>query len=253
MGFKAKQRQSQILDIIVEKGQETVENFARNFKVSPETIRRDLCNLADAGVLRKIYGGAKRVPQHAESSFAERMFDSVDAKKIIARKLANIIEPGSTVFLDTGSTTLICAHKLLEVERLTVITNSLHIAQVLGQSTNDSVVYLLGGKYAQDNHETTGPVTIEQINGFQVDYAVLCATAIDVDVGVTDANCDEAQIAIAMINCANKIIIVADSSKLNCKAAYRVCKLDQLHAFVCDEIPAARFISALDQFGIQLH
>ncbi|MFT5708919.1 MAG: DeoR/GlpR family transcriptional regulator of sugar metabolism [Oceanospirillaceae bacterium] len=253
MGFKAKQRQSQILDIIGEKGQETVENLARNFSVSHETIRRDLCNLADVGALRKIYGGAKQVPQYIESSFSERMFDSVDAKKIIARKLANIIEPDSTVFLDTGSTTLICAQQLMEIERLTVITNSLHIAQVLGKSTNGSAVYLLGGKYAQDNNETTGTVTIEQINGYQVDYAVLCAAAIDLEIGVTDANCDEAQIAMAMINCANRVIIVADSSKLNRKAAYRVCKLGQLYALVSDNTPAPSFVSALGLLGIQLH
>lgn len=253
MRIKPKQRQSHILDTVSEQGQVSVDLLALRFNVSVETIRRDLGYLANCGVLQKIHGGAKSLPLQTENSFAERMTDSVAAKQVIGQKLAKIIKPGTTLFLDTGSTTLICAKQLLDVQGLTVVTNSLRIAQVLGKSKAGITVHLLGGRYDEDNDETTGPLTIEQIGHYQADYAVLCAAAVDVDIGVTDANFDEAQIAMAMINCANRIIVVADSSKLDNKAAYRVCRLNRMDALVCEVTPSAKLTKALAHIGIELH
>ncbi len=253
MRLKPKQRQSQILDMVSAHGHISVEVLALNFNVSVETIRRDLGYLANCGVLQKIHGGAKSLPLNTESSFAERMSDSVSAKEVIASKLAKMIEPGKTVFLDTGSTTLICAKALVAIKDLTVITNSLRIAQVLGKSQSGITVHLLGGHYDDDNDETTGPLTIEQIGHYQADIAVLCAAAVDADSGVTDANFEEAQVAMAMINCANRIVIVADSTKLDSKAAYRVCRLNRMDALVCEVAPQAKLSNALAHIGIELH
>ncbi|MCB1755080.1 MAG: DeoR/GlpR transcriptional regulator [Gammaproteobacteria bacterium] len=251
--MKPKQRRSRILEVVSEKGQISVEDLACRFEVSAETIRRDLGLMADTGALQKVHGGAKRLSLHTEGSFDDRMAESVEAKELIAQKLARLIEPGATVFLDTGSTTVIGARALSHIRGLTVITNSLQIAQLAGWSQSDSVVYLLGGRYGDENGETVGPLTIKQIAGFQADYAIITVAALDSEAGAMDSNFDEAQVAQAMIGCSNRLIVLANAAKLNRKAAYRVCQLSEIDSLVCDRVPESYFISALNEAGVELH
>lgn len=251
MGLKPKQRQSQILETVAQQGEITVEVLAREFDVSAETIRRDLGLLAESGVLRKVHGGARRLGLYTEGSFAERMSEYVDAKELIARKLAMLIEPGTTLFLDTGSTTLFCAQALSSIEELTIITNSLRIAQLLGKS--GSSVHLLGGKYDAGSDETYGPDAINHIARYQADYAILSAAAVDADAGVMDSSFEEAQVAIAMASCSNQVVVLADASKLERRAAFRVCRFEQIDTFVSDKIPEPYLRSALQQSGVALH
>lgn len=251
MGLKPKQRQSQILNAVSQQGEVTVEVLARKFEVSAETIRRDLGLLAESGALRKVHGGARRFGLYTEGSFAERLTESVEAKELIADKLATLIKPGTTLFIDTGSTTLFCAQALAAIEELTVITNSLGIAQLLGKT--GSSVHLLGGKYDADNDETLGPDAVNHIARYQADYAILSAAAVDADSGVMDSNFEETQVAIAMVNCANQVVVLADASKLERRAAFRVCRLEQIDAFVCDKVPEPYLLCALQQSGVDLH
>lgn len=251
MGVKPKQRQSQIVKWVGQQGEITVDELAQKFDVSAETIRRDLGLLAESGRLRKVHGGARRFGLTIEGSFAERMSEYVEAKEQIAAKLAMMIDPGTTLFLDTGSTTLFCAQAISTIEGLTVITNSLRIAQMLGQS--GSAVHLLGGQYAADCDETVGPDTIKQITRYQADYAVLSAAAIDIDAGVMDSSFEEAQIAMTMANCSNQVVVLADASKLERRAAYRVCHFEDIDAFVSDQPPAPYLRVALQQSGVTLY
>lgn len=251
MGVKPKQRQSEIIKWVGQQGEITVDELAQKFDVSAETIRRDLGLLADSGRLRKVHGGARRLGLTTEGSFAERMSECIEAKELIAKKLARIIDPGTTLFLDTGSTTLVCAQALSTLEGLTVITNSLRIAQVIGQS--GAAVHLLGGKYDADCDETIGPDTLKQITRYQADYAILSAAAIDAVAGVMDSSFEEAQVAIAMANCSNHVVILADASKFERRAAYRVCRFEHIDTFVSDKPPESGLRVALQQSGAVLH
>ena len=145
--MKPKQRQSQIAAIIGRDGQVSVDALAARFDVSTETIRRDLGQLAEAGVVQKVHGGAKRPRLQSESSFQQRMTENAEGKRAIAGKLLGIVERGDTLFIDTGSTTLACAEELAPTGGMTVITNSLRIAQVFGAAGLENAVYLLGGTY----------------------------------------------------------------------------------------------------------
>ncbi len=251
MGLKPKERQQRIRDVIAETGEMSVEALARQFDVSAETIRRDLGRLAQSGALQKVHGGARRNQLHAEGSFQERMSEQAGAKAEIARKLARMVEPGDTIFIDTGSTTLICAEALAETDDLTIITNSLRIAQVMGR-TGRSRVFLLGGSFSPDNAETLGPLVIDQIGRFQADHAVLSAAAVDAKAGVTNADFDEALIARAMMDRSSHAVLVADHTKLGRKAAFRVCRLDEVDVLVCDQAPDAEFAGALALAGVEL-
>lgn len=250
--MKPKQRRLQILEAVGQQGHLSVEVLAQRFDVSVETIRRDLGQLAESGMLQKVHGGARRLRLHAEGSFDERMAENAGAKQVIAQKLTAIVEPGDTIFIDTGSTTLICAQALAEIERLTVITNSVRIAQVLGKSENNVTVYLLGGTFSHDNGETVGPLVIDQIARFQVDHAVLTVAAINAEVGAMDSNFEEAQVARAMINHSNHTIVLANAEKLGRNAAYRVCRFDEINTIVCDQPPGAEMTATCNMAKVEL-
>ncbi|KGB80886.1 MAG: DeoR/GlpR transcriptional regulator [Confluentimicrobium sp.] len=244
--MKPKQRQKRIVEFVGQHGQTSVEALARQFDVSAETIRRDLAHLAETGALQKIHGGAKRLRLHTEGSFQERMAEHFEAKQVIAGKLAVLVEPGDTLFIDTGTTTQICAEALAGVGGLTVITNSLGIATTLGRAGNGTRVFLLGGSFSGDNSETVGPIALDQIAQFQADHAVLTVAALDPVVGAMDSNFDEAQVARKMINHARNTVVVAHRAKFGRKAAFRVCRLDEINVLVCDEAPDEAFAAALD-------
>ena len=250
--MKPRQRQSRILDVVAREGGATVEALAVEFDVSAETIRRDLAQLAMSGALQKVHGGARRLRLHAEGSFQERMGEDAAAKQVIAEKLATIVEPGDTLFMDTGTTTLFCAEALAEVERLTVITNSVRVAQALSRGPGRARVFLLGGDYAPDNAQTRGAMALDQIDQFQADHAVLAVAALDPVAGVADTDIDEAQIARRMMANATNVIVVAQAAKLGRKAAHRICRLDEVDMLVCDMVPGDAFLAALDAAQVQV-
>jgi len=247
--LKPKQRQTGILSVVAETGEVTVDALAQRFDVSAETIRRDLAQLAETGALQKVHGGARRLRLHAEGSYGERMVQDAGAKAVIAQKLTTLVAPGDTLFIDTGTTTLACAEALSGVDGLTVITNSLHVAQVLGKG--GSKVFLLGGAFAPESAETVGPLVIAQIGRFQADHAVLTVSALDAEAGATDSDFEEAQVSRAMMDHARNTVVVAGSAKLGRKAAFRVCRLDEIDVLVCDETPPDAFVAALDAARVE--
>jgi DeoR family transcriptional regulator, glycerol-3-phosphate regulon repressor len=250
--MKPKQRQSQIAAIIGRDGQVSVDALAARFDVSTETIRRDLGQLAEAGVVQKVYGGAKRPRLQSESSFQQRMTENAEGKRAIAGKLLGVVERGDTLFIDTGSTTLACAEELAPTGGMTVITNSLRIAQVFGAAGLENAVYLLGGNYSSDNAETVGPLAIKQVEAFQADYAVLTVAAIDARAGIMDANFDEAQMARAMIGRARNVVVVADATKFDRRAAFQVCALSDLDLLISDSPPDAMLTASLREAEVTI-
>ncbi|NAZ37549.1 DeoR/GlpR family DNA-binding transcription regulator [Rubellimicrobium sp. CFH 75288] len=228
------ERQARIREMVTSEGQARVETLAQVFGVSAETIRRDLARLARDGLLRKVHGGARPMRLFAEGSRAERAAEGAEAKGRIARRLAALVEPGETLFMDAGTTTLACAEALGGTDGLTVVTNSLDIAQRLGRS---AAVFLLGGRFNPDDSETVGPLVIEQIGRFQADRAVLTVAGLDAEAGATDASFDEAQIARAMIAHAASVTVVAHAAKLGRRAAFRVCPAGEIDLLICDRAP----------------
>ena len=183
LSLKPQQRRARIADMVAAQGQVTVEALAAQFQASSETIRRDLTLLDEAGEVRKIHGGARRAPPQEEGPFHERMEQNRAAKRLIADKLARRVAPGQTLFMDTGTTTLICAQALKGVR---LITNSTRIA-----AASAGEVFLIGGRYEPDNAETLGPTAIEEINRFSADSAVITVGALCAEQGAADFNFDE--------------------------------------------------------------
>lgn len=250
--MKPKQRQARVLDVIEREGEVTVDTLAVDFGVSAETIRRDLAVLVEEGSVQKIHGGARRMRLHAEGTFDERMDEAAAGKSEIARKLAQIVKPGDTCLIDTGSTTLACAHALSGTAGLTIVTNSVRIAHVMARGTGDARVHLIGGIYAPDNGESIGADAIEQIGRFRGDYAIVGVAALDMAAGAYAANFDEASIARAMCSSARKVVVVAHVDKFGRQAAHRICRLDEIDILICDGPPEPQIRLALQSASVTL-
>ena len=239
------------MDVLLQDGEVTVKGLVSLFRISAETIRRDLTALSMAGKLQKTHGGAILPRMIGESPFQQRMRENVAAKRIIAKQACSLVQPGDVIFIDTGSTTLCFAEELSVIDDLTVITNSSDIAKVLG--ANSSIkIFFLGGQYDVDNGETIGPMVISQINKFRVDYAVLTTGGLDANAGVTDFNYDEAMVASAMLIQAKKRIVLVDSSKFNQIAPFKVATLREIDFLVTDKLPDDTLVNALEYAGVSI-
>jgi DeoR family glycerol-3-phosphate regulon repressor len=250
--LKPKQRQARVLDVIEREGEVTVDALAADFGVSAETVRRDLALLAESGAVLKVHGGARRMRLYAEGTFDQRMDEAAAEKAEIARKVAKVVAPRDTCFIDTGSTTLACAHALSEIDELTVVTNSVRIAQVMARGHGKARVHLIGGQFAADNGETVGPDAVEQIGRFHADYAIIGVAALDSSAGPSAANFDEASVARAMCANARKIIVVAHAGKFGRQAAHRICRFEDIDMLVSNEAPAGATLLALRSSGVAL-
>jgi len=246
-------RQERIAEAVRRQGEVSVEQLAARFKTSHETIRRDLAALAEAGTVLKVHGGARLPGRRAEGPFRERLATNAIAKREIAGKVAGLVAPGATLFIDTGSTTLMCAEEIAKIAGLTVVTNSTRIAAVLAERGNRATVFLLGGRFDADNHETVGPTAIAEAQGFHADLALITVGALDAGAGATDYNFDEAQVARAMIDQAERVVVAADASKFDRRAAFAVCPLARITALVTDRAPEGRLSEALAAAGTAVH
>ncbi|MBA4323867.1 MAG: DeoR/GlpR transcriptional regulator [Rhodobacter sp.] len=250
--MKPHERQPQIEAIIRREGEVSVEMLAARFDVSAETIRRDLGSLDALGRVQKVHGGARRRQLIREPSHDERRTVAAEAKAAIGRRLARSIEPGETLFIDTGSTTLAAAEPLAAIPNLTIITNSCRLAERLSQAGADAAIHLLGGRYGADNAQTTGVAVIEQLQAFRADRAILTVAAVDPAQGAMDASLDEAQIARAMIKGARTVTILADSTKFGRQAAYAVCAIDDVDVIISDGQLDKAHREALKAGGVDL-
>jgi DeoR/GlpR family transcriptional regulator of sugar metabolism len=242
-------RRERILDLVRERERVSVDDLVEVLGSSRETIRRDLTKLATHGHVRKFHGGAVLPDFAREGAFPVRLSEAVKEKRAVARAAAALFQPGDTIFVDTGTTTLLFAEELARRPGLTVITNSPQIAQIM--AAGDGEIFVIGGSYRADVGEMVGPLAIEQIERFRAGHAVLTVGGLDAN-GAMDFRLDEAQVARAMVAQAQTITIVADGSKLGRTALFSVCPLDRIDRLVVDSAPSAVLANAFAQAGIKL-
>lgn len=210
----ALERQNKIEGVLKQKSSIKVNELAAMFDVSESTIRRDLHEMEDRGLIRRTHGGAMDSTSTSfEPSFKDKQDERHDDKALIGEAAAAMVEDGDTIILDTGTTTMEIA-KRLTAKNLTVITNSIDIAMELSHKESIEII-LTGGSLRCTTRAMVGSITEKVISNFRVDKAFIGTNGISIKDGVTTPNFTEAQIKRAMINIAKKVIIVADSSKFN--------------------------------------
>lgn len=249
--MKPKLRQDRIVDILRQQERISVEALADLLSASRETIRRDLNDLADRGEVRKFHGGAMLPEPAVEGDFSSRLSEAPAEKRAIARAAAALFGPGESLLVDAGTTTLAFAEELARRSGLTVVTNCLRIAQVVGQGPGGNRVFVIGGEYRPDVGETVGALAAAQIAGFNATHAVLTIGGL-VAAGAYDFQIEEAGIARAMVAQAQHVTVIADGSKFNRRALFQVCRLEEIDRIVVDRPPDQALADALADAGVEV-
>lgn len=232
-------RQSEILDIARAEARVSVEDLAARFGVTHQTIRRDLGDLAGAGKLARVHGGAVLRAGVANIGYGERRRMNAGAKAAIARACAALIPANSSLFLNIGTTTEAVARALLGHANLTVVTNNLNVANILAESDSCDVI-VAGGVLRRSDGGLVGDLTTQAIAAFKVDFAVIGTSALDADGDLLDFDPQEVRVSRAIIAQARRILLVADATKFGRAAPVRIASLGDLDAIVTDRpLPAA--------------
>lgn len=208
----ATERQKLILDEIKRKLRVKVIDLVEEIGVSESTVRRDLQELEEKGLVQRTHGGAILAGKSSfEPTMGEKSEVMQEEKDYIANLAVSQIKDNDTIFLDSGTTTLKIA-ELIEGKNLTVLTNSMPIAQVLSKKEEVSLI-LAGGQLRWQTDALVGPVTEEFIRKFRVDKVFLGANGLSIQEGITTPNVIEAYTKRAMIEIAKEVIVVADHTK----------------------------------------
>ncbi len=207
-----------------------VEALALEFGTSRETIRRDLAALDRQGALRRVHGGAR--PGGEEGPFQDRLRAHVEAKRAMARHLAQGLRPGDSLFIDTGRTTQFLAEEIALCKGLIIITNSADIAN-LCQKGEGNRVFLIGGEFRAEGRESVGPLAVAQIGQLRAAQVVLTVAAVT-ERGVYDIDPQEAEIARAMVAQADQVTVLADGSKMGRAGVFEVCPMARVGRIVTD-------------------
>ncbi len=215
----ANHRRDKIFELLKEDGSAKVLDLAKLFKVTEVTIRQDLEKLEKEGLVLREHGGAylKDVPEQVKG-FALAHQDNIDKKELIASKCLEFIESGDTIILDSGSTTTEIARKLKGMKHLTVITNALNIALMLGAEQSIEVI-VTGGEFKPPTLSLTGQKAADFFKGLHVQKLFLATAGISLKAGLTYPSISDLVVKKAMIEAAETTYLVADSTKIG-KAAF---------------------------------
>ncbi|MFJ5229346.1 DeoR/GlpR family DNA-binding transcription regulator [Kitasatospora sp. NPDC088391] len=233
------QRRALILDLVRRTGAVRVAGLVEQFGVSDMTIRRDLDELARAGEVEKIYGGAVAAGGRAEEpGFEAKARREAAAKAALAAAAAAQVEPGSVVAVSAGTTAHAVVERLLEVRGLTVVTNSLPVADLLREHNarhpGAGPTLLLTGGTPTPSAALVGPLADQAIRSLYVDVLVVGAHGVSERAGLTTPNLAEAQTNRAMIAAARRVVAVADHSKWGVVGLSAFAALDELDCLVTD-------------------
>ena len=232
----AQQRQAAILDLIRQNGGVRVSHLVRQFGVSDMTIRRDLEALADRGLVDKVYGGATIAGPGSteEPGFVAKSVRQRAEKAAIAARAAKLVEPGTAVALSAGTTTAALAAELVDVSGLTVVTNSIPVADALYRTGRPDQTVVLTGGIRTPSDALAGPVAEAAISSLNVDVLFLGVHGMSPRTGFTTPNLMEAGTNRLLVNAARRLVVLADHTKWETVGIATIARLDDADILVSD-------------------
>ena len=238
MGRAPSRRQTKIFNYLQDVPEVSVAELVKLTGASEATVRRDLLNMEKEGLLVRTFGGARCAVQQSLvlRTFEHRSMLQHDQKLAIAAAAADLIKPGMTIVIDSGTT---CWHfsaqlKLKEIKPLRIITPALAVIETLG-GTEGIDIHLVGGLFRINNLDFCGALSASIFNSFHADAAILACDSFIPHNGAFSQDMDSAAISQAMVQCADKRILLCDHSKFTKKGCYRILTLQEIHYLVTDQ------------------
>ena len=233
MSKNTKLRRDEITKMVLGEGEIKVKDLANHFRVSMETIRKDLNYLDECGMLSKTHGGAKAINDYYWLPVDVKLQDHVEEKRCVARKALDLIEDNSVIFLDAGSTTIQLA-KLLRVKKgITVVTNSIAVADIILESNNQ--VICTGGIAQKRGKALVGYFATNVIDSIHFD-AMICGTGGFMGMkGPTTFSLEEVEIRRHVLKNTDLKILITDASKFTKTSTYQFARFDEFDYMIINE------------------
>lgn len=238
------ERQERLLQFLKERNTADLESMSKEIGVSTSTVRRDLEELEKKGLVSRTHGGAiYREPQRNSMHLTTRMEEQVEAKRLIGRHVAGMVEPQMTVLLDGGSTVYYAA-EMIKARPIQVVTNSLAISNLFSEDEQVELV-LIGGLLYPRTGVMVGPIARKCLQDLHADLLLFSLA------GIYDGNCFNQNLAMAegeevMLQQAARKVLLMDSTKFGRKSLARVCKVDDVDLVVTDPGVDEQWVTQLE-------
>lgn len=235
--MKASKRHQEIIDLVQTHGYVSTDDLVERFNVSPQTIRRDLNELADSNRIRRNHGGATIITSSENSSYNSRKVMSSQEKQRIAKTLVKHIPDGATLFIDIGTTPEEVARALLDNhQQLRIVTNNINAATIL-MTKPDFKVILAGGEVRNRDGGVTGEATLDFISQFRLDFGILGISGIDYDGSLLDFDYHEVRVKRAIIENSRCVYLGVDHSKFGRNAMVKLGSITEVDLIITDQTP----------------
>ncbi|TPW72787.1 DeoR/GlpR family DNA-binding transcription regulator [Schumannella sp. 10F1B-5-1] len=249
---KRSRRMLAILELLAERESVELETLADELKVSPATARRDLADLADQRLLLRTHGGARLLESRTEVPVSLRDSRNQEAKRAIAATVAGLVpKQRYAVALSGGTTTASVARALANHGELTIVTNSLTIAQLVTTHPQLKVI-MTGGALRHESLELVGVLAENTFKAINLGMAILGADGVSAAGGITTHDETEARTNTAMVQHAQRVIVVADGSKLGRAALAPVATIDEVDLLITDDSADEDAVAALRAAGLDV-
>jgi DeoR family glycerol-3-phosphate regulon repressor len=246
------ERQDEILGILSRKKRVSVPDLAKSLYVSEATIRRDLQQMANLGLIRRTHGGALIARDSAqESAFAMREASQLPAKKAICALVVNYLQDQSTLFVDSSSTMLPIGTMLQRFRHLTLVTHGIRTALMLSNLDNVDV-FLAGGKIENFSNSILGSTVMEFYERMNADYGLLSCSGINENGDITDDNPEIAKVKEQIIKKAKKVYLLCDSSKFGKTRMTTSFSIDDVDVLFTDKRPNDAYLKLLEAHHCQV-
>lgn len=244
-------RQNEIVELARAEGRVLVDDLAQRFEVTLQTIRRDLGDLAEAGLVDRVHGGAVPRMGMVNLGYEARRRLHSDAKAAIGAACAAAIPDNSSLILNIGTTTEAVAQALLQHSNITVITNNMNVANILAANPGCEIM-VAGGALRRSDGGLVGELATQFIEQFKVDYAVIGSSALDLDGDLLDYDLAEVRVSRAILRQARQSFLVTDHSKLGRSAPARIASLSEINTFFTDLPLPAPLMERCAEWGTEV-
>jgi len=244
------QRKKLLLAALKRDGQLVAKAFSEQFDVSEDTIRRDLRELAQAGLRQRVHGGALPASP-AVADFSARRSIEPNAKSAIARIAAQMIKPGQIVILDGGTTAVQLARQLPHDLGATVVTHSPSVAVELVDHPGIDVI-IIGGRLFKHSIVAVGAAALEALSAVRADLYFMGVTGIHPTAGLSTGDLEEAYVKRAMVQQAAETVVLASSEKINAASAYKIADIGVASTIVVEKATPSRLTRPLAKLGVAI-
>lgn len=243
-------RQTALLEEVRSQGFASIDELARKFGVTLQTVRRDVNLLAENGMLARFHGGVRTEGSTVENiAYRQRQVLNAEAKARIARAVAAAVPEGCSLILNIGTTVEEIARALMHHRGLRVITNNLNVANILADNP-DCEVIVAGGVLRSRDRGIVGEATVDFIRQFKVDIGVIGISGIESDGTLRDYDFREVKVARTIIDHAREVWLAADASKFSRQAMVELAHVGQIHRIFTDQAPKPPFEQILADSGV---